>query len=222
MSLSRRKIFNFKFTIVELLTVIVVIGILLCILLPRLVRAREYARQASCMSNTHQIALAYKSYLHDYKDYMPDVVKFLDDFRPIYPYVRNFGVFNCPSSKKAKVTCEEDLEGKAHYLVNDTLKDVEKKSIKNNGAGNNVYHFDPSCPSPNIQRFFNLTSPYCKKDDRIVYERDYYNHFNGVSFNVAFINDLHCEKERGGVAKYWVLDSRGWIETSINPYPNLR
>ena len=54
------------FTLIELLVVIAIIAILAAILFPVFARAREKARQASCMSNMKQLALAQLMYATDY------------------------------------------------------------------------------------------------------------------------------------------------------------
>ena len=48
---------NKGFTLIELLVVIAIIAIRAAILFPVFARAREKARQASCLSNVKQIAL---------------------------------------------------------------------------------------------------------------------------------------------------------------------
>jgi prepilin-type N-terminal cleavage/methylation domain-containing protein len=53
---------NKKFTIIELLVVVAIIGILATLLLPSLNRAREAAKIAVCTSNQSQLALAYNLY----------------------------------------------------------------------------------------------------------------------------------------------------------------
>ncbi len=51
------------FTLVELLTVIGIIGVLVSLLLPAVQRARESARSTQCKSNLRQIGLAMTQYL---------------------------------------------------------------------------------------------------------------------------------------------------------------
>lgn len=58
-----------RFTLIELLVVIAIIAILAAMLLPALAKAREKARQASCMSNLKQIALAETMYTGDNQSY---------------------------------------------------------------------------------------------------------------------------------------------------------
>jgi prepilin-type N-terminal cleavage/methylation domain-containing protein len=59
------------FTLIELLVVIAIIAVLAAILMPVIWRAREKARQAHCISNLQQIAVAMKAYWQDYRQYPP-------------------------------------------------------------------------------------------------------------------------------------------------------
>lgn len=102
------------FTLIELLVVIAIIAILAAILFPVFARAREKARQTSCLSNVKQIGLALMQYLQDYDERFPtrywgaesSYVWPSGQVRPgmwmvsIYPYAKNIQMFNCPSNNR--------------------------------------------------------------------------------------------------------------------------
>ena len=107
------------FTLIELLVVIAIIAILAAILFPVFAKAREKARQASCLSNVKQLALGLLQYTQDYDEmiirsetYMPSTWTFgrwidrndgsrLNYFTwldGILPYTANEQIMLCPSS----------------------------------------------------------------------------------------------------------------------------
>jgi prepilin-type N-terminal cleavage/methylation domain-containing protein/prepilin-type processing-associated H-X9-DG protein len=59
------------FTLMELLASLAALTILAAILLPVLAQVREAAREARCLSNLRQIALAHRIYVQDYDDSLP-------------------------------------------------------------------------------------------------------------------------------------------------------
>ena len=56
------------FTLIELLVVIAILSLLVSILMPSLNRAKFLAKNAICLSNEHQIALAMVTYTGDFRD----------------------------------------------------------------------------------------------------------------------------------------------------------
>jgi prepilin-type N-terminal cleavage/methylation domain-containing protein/prepilin-type processing-associated H-X9-DG protein len=91
------------FTLIELLVVIAIIAILAAILFPVFARAREKARQSSCLSNTKQIMLAMLQYTQDYDETYPYAQAWgpNDDrtywTEALQPYIKNTQILQCPS-----------------------------------------------------------------------------------------------------------------------------
>jgi prepilin-type N-terminal cleavage/methylation domain-containing protein/prepilin-type processing-associated H-X9-DG protein len=102
------------FTLIELLVVIAIIAILAAILFPVFAKAREKARQTSCLSNIKQIALGALMYVQDYDESFPGhecgwqspwgTCDGVASARPnqcyagkIEPYTKNIQIFKCPS-----------------------------------------------------------------------------------------------------------------------------
>ncbi|MBC8009515.1 MAG: prepilin-type N-terminal cleavage/methylation domain-containing protein, partial [Burkholderiales bacterium] len=71
---SRRRDARGAFTLIELLTVIAIIGILAAIIIPVTSRVRESARQTKCGATQRQIALAVILYAGANRDFLPGPV----------------------------------------------------------------------------------------------------------------------------------------------------
>ncbi len=93
------------FTLIELLVVIAIIAILAAILFPVFARAREKARQSSCLSNLKQIMLATLAYAQDYDEMMNELYRGGGPYNSVpwtaqlEPYIKNRQIFVCPSNK---------------------------------------------------------------------------------------------------------------------------
>ncbi|MFH1631676.1 MAG: DUF1559 domain-containing protein [bacterium] len=95
------------FTLIELLVVIAIIAILAAILFPVFAKAREKARQTSCLSNLKQIGLGAMMYAQDYDETMPITQGYIpaatlianqvEWIFTIQPYIKNKQIYVCPS-----------------------------------------------------------------------------------------------------------------------------
>ena len=104
------------FTLIELLVVIAIIAILAAILFPVFARAREKARQSSCLSNVKQIGLGVLMYTQDYDERFPakwwwyvhrpagyDLsTNYLTWAECVAPYINNDQIFQCPTYQQTQ------------------------------------------------------------------------------------------------------------------------
>jgi len=121
------------FTLIELLVVIAIVAILAAILFPVFAQARDKARSTSCLSNARQIGVAFMMYAQDYDEYLP-----LTTFPvlsnswtdTVQPYIKNRGIFRCPSDGSAnweRPLANETAVRRASYFLNAWM------------AGSNIY-----------------------------------------------------------------------------------
>jgi prepilin-type processing-associated H-X9-DG protein len=108
------------------LVVIAIIAILAAILFPVFAKAREKARQTSCLSNLKQIGTSVLMYAQDYDEMYPINTSITADKASqtpytwpnrVIPYIKNTQLFKCPSDGRAPVAdfpgCRTILESYA-------------------------------------------------------------------------------------------------------------
>lgn len=107
------------FSLIELLTVIAIIALLVALLFPVFSRAREQARQATCLTNMHEMYVKANLYKQDYGAYPPLLLGLPENAdgtpwapgggAPVTPgmlkhgylvpsYVRSITSFHCPNN----------------------------------------------------------------------------------------------------------------------------
>ncbi|MDR1279549.1 MAG: prepilin-type N-terminal cleavage/methylation domain-containing protein [Opitutaceae bacterium] len=98
------------FTLIELLTVIAIIGILAGILIPVTGVVRDKARSAQCISNLRQLHVGLMLYVNDDKGYLPANKAGKPWWLDLYPvYITNPAAFACPRDDAGMTDADKAL-----------------------------------------------------------------------------------------------------------------
>lgn len=81
------------FTLIELLTVIAIIGILAAILIPVVGQVREHAKNAGCISNLRQWHFAWNMFASDHDDFAPSAARQDANGQRVSSWIKDMGPY---------------------------------------------------------------------------------------------------------------------------------
>ena len=164
------------FTLIELLVVIAIIAILAAILFPVFAKAREKARQTTCLSNQKQIALSFSMYVQDNDETMPVIDASMPFSDPtgttaVFTDVGLSGkVLNCPNTTGIGYVANAVLSdlglGQVESPTSVWLTADAKKGADNN-KGYTGADMDARHASGVIASYFDGHAAYSKKIDLV-------------------------------------------------------
>ena len=211
------------FTLIELLVVIAIIAILAAILFPVFARAREQARKANCQSNLKQMATAVMQYTQDYDEVL---IRTNINVAPsvyygwvwlLQPYVKNTGVFTCPTKPTARWDGTNPAVysgfGYVFYGINNVVRRGPSCSAQAMPANGYPADQDIFADSPS-DNYYVVDWDAMRSVDNGGYPEA--RHADGANF--AFV-DGHVKWVKGG--KYGITDASAEVLVDSSPTPAM-
>jgi prepilin-type N-terminal cleavage/methylation domain-containing protein/prepilin-type processing-associated H-X9-DG protein len=113
------------FTLIELMTVVAIIGLLIAIIVPSLGQAKTETRRVTCRSNLHAVGVALRMYLNENNDVLPVAAllpsaKLNDDPRiadVLAPYLSNPLALKCSADQVKNYYTSEGSSYEYHSML---------------------------------------------------------------------------------------------------------
>lgn len=120
------------FSLIELLTVISIIGILSSLFLPALSHAKASAKRISCINNIKQLAMASLMYADDdrYGSFSGRTAKEDQDVNWLLPYAGASSLFSCPATKNFVRTKISQNPWNGHKGLTDLMTLAETRTAR--------------------------------------------------------------------------------------------
>ncbi len=193
------------FTLIELLVVIAIIAILAAILFPVFARAREKARQTSCLSNLKQIGLAAQMYAQDYDERLSrsatvcwgnPILEKVPFYVLLNPYTKNWKIWTCPSGYGPN--CHNDSAN--HSGVNPIIDDPTIRALTGVPTDLGVNYMPPEDMNVNGYKLarFQYPSSTVMYADAVSFPRT----FSVAWANVCCADDSHPERRVDGNTRH--------------------
>ncbi len=152
---------NSAFTLIELLTVIAIIGILAAIIIPTVGKVRQSAKSTQCLSNLRQIGMAFNLYPSDNKGRFPRTglnPRPTDPSRKdalwysaITPYIQNSAI----AATNAVYRCPSEEAQVDPARINSTVQYTASRALERSGSATLVTGVGAKPEEiPNISRTF--------------------------------------------------------------------
>lgn len=239
--LKKKFLPTLKFTIIEMLIVVFVLGLLAGILLPAMLRSRKQAKKIKCLSNLKQLAVVTRLYVDD-SEYYPDAYRTngsdtyywcfrYDGTNVSFPdgllgsYLQGYEVFRCPSFLEGYTFLDSTYGPSSGYGMNieylggspvaeaDILDSSPAKNTEIMNPSETMLYIDSSVLSGvNLTESFYFWPRYNSSSGGEQTARTHYRH---LGYAIVSYCDGHADDDSRPDAISDVTNNIGWPEREL-------